>query len=47
MNIKIVVIVYSLYCIHYSIKIKYIHIAICIPILMLILIRTLFDENIS
>lgn len=45
MNIKIVVIVYSLYCIHYSIKIKYI--AICIPILMLILIRTLFDENIS
>lgn len=46
MNIKIVVIVYSLYCIHYSIKIKY---YICIPILilMLILIRTLFDENIS
>jgi len=26
MNIKIVVIVYSLYCIHYSIKIKYMYI---------------------
>ena len=25
MNIKIVVIVYSLYCIHYSIKIKYMY----------------------